>query len=411
MALWRERWYIQKRRAKAFFSGLAYGLCRVFPINPNKVVMWTFEGNGGFGCSPRYIAQELLRRNGAGETRYQIYWLVCDMEKEFPPEIQKVRSTLWSRAYHLSTARFWVANTRTFYGAKKRKGTAYFQTWHGTVSLKPIGKYRGDQLPQMACLASEADSRLMDYALSGSRWCTETWRDGLIYQGEILETGTPRCDVLFTGAEEKRRQLREEYHLPMDSRILLYAPTFRGGSQNTARGVSAEAVSIQFSQVIRALEERFGGTWYVFLRLHPQLAAQMGRMPVGDGDIRLIDVSQRPDMNEIIAASDGMITDYSSAAFESMLIRQPVFLYIDDLREYIADRGKLMFTWEEIPFSVAFDPEGLVRNILAFDQEKYEGDVERFIKKTGIIEDGHASQRVADLLEENGIKWIRQKGN
>ena len=28
-----------------------------------------------------------------------------------------------------------------------------------------------------------------------------------------------------------------------------------------------------------------------------------------------------------------------------MLIRQPVFLYIDDLREYIADRGKLMFTW------------------------------------------------------------------
>lgn len=197
----------------------------------------------------------------------------------------------------------------------------------------------------------------------------------------------------------------------MDSRILLYAPTFRGGSQNTTRGVSAEAVSIQFSQVIRALEERFGGTWYVFLRLHPQLAAQMGRMPVGDGDSRLIDVSQRPDMNEIIAASDGMITDYSSAAFESMLIRQPVFLYIDDLREYIADRGKLMFTWEEIPFSVAFDPEGLVRNILAFDQEKYEGDVERFIKKTGIIEDGHASQRVADLLEENGIKWIRQKGN
>ena len=53
MALWRERWYIQKRRAKAFFSGLAYGLCRVFPINPNKVVMWTFEGNGGFGCSPK----------------------------------------------------------------------------------------------------------------------------------------------------------------------------------------------------------------------------------------------------------------------------------------------------------------------------------------------------------------------
>lgn len=399
MAPWRENAYMAKRKLKAFFSGLAYDLCRVFPIVPNKVVMWTFEGNGGFGCSPRYIAQELLRRNRAGETNYQIYWLVNDLEKEFPPEIRKVRSTLWSRAYHLSTARFWIANTRTFYGTKKRRGTTYVQTWHGTMGLKPMGKYRGGQLPPIARLVSEADSKLMDYALSGNRWCTNMWRDGLIYQGEILETGTPRCDVLFTGVEEKRRQLREEYRLPGESRILLYAPTFRGGSQSTARSVNAEEASIRFEEVIQALEQRFGGTWYVFLRLHPQLAAKMDRMPVRGAGSRLIDVSQRPDMNEIIAASDGMITDYSSAAFESMLIRQPVFLYIDDLQAYTADRGSLMFTWEEIPFSVAFDNRALVEQILAFDQERYERDVERFMEQTGIIEDGCASERAADLLE------------
>ena len=89
--------------------------------------MWTFEGSGGYGCSPRYIAEEILKRNRQGLTDLDIVWLVNDLSKEFPAEIKKVKSSLWTRAYHLSTARFWVANTRTFYGTVKRKGTTYFQ--------------------------------------------------------------------------------------------------------------------------------------------------------------------------------------------------------------------------------------------------------------------------------------------
>lgn len=393
-----EEVYILKRKIKAFFHSILYYMCWVFPVNPNKIVMWTFECGGGYGCSPKYIAEEIIKRNKTGKTNYEIVWLLNDVEKDFPSEIKKIKNTLWNRAYHLSTAGFWVANTRTFYGTKKRKRTTYLQTWHGTVALKPIGKYRGDNFPKIAYIVSEYDSKMIDYALSGSKWCTQMWPNGLIYNGDILETGSPRCDVLFREIEEKHKLLREEYRLPTDAKIMIYAPTFRGGSQSNKRSVNAEESSVDFERVIDALEKRFGGTWYIFLRLHPQLAAQMKKMPVKSENEKLIDVSQRPDMNEIIAASDAFITDYSTAIFESVLTGNPGFVYADDLDEYIADRGQLMFEMDEIPFPVASDNEALVENILLFDERKYKREVQDFIIKLGIIEDGYASERVVDLI-------------
>jgi len=47
-----EKIYIYKRKCKAFLSSLVYYACWIFPIKKNKVVMWTFEGMGGYGCSP-----------------------------------------------------------------------------------------------------------------------------------------------------------------------------------------------------------------------------------------------------------------------------------------------------------------------------------------------------------------------
>ena len=384
---------------KAFLHSLAYYVCHIFPIRKNKIVMWTFEGSGGYGCSPRYIAEEILKRNREGKTNFEIVWLVNDLSKEFPPEIKKVKSTLWSRAYHLSTARFWVANTRTFYGTVKRKGTTYFQTWHGTVALKPIGKCRGKNFSKMAYLVSEADSKLMDYATAGSEWCKNMWPDGLVYDGEIVLTGTARCDVLINGVQEKHLQLRKEYNIPSDAKILLYAPTFRGGSQVTTRSVNTKAVSINFNKIVQAMEKRFGGQWYVFLRLHPQLAAQMKKMPIAETSEKFIDVSQRPDMCEIMASTDAMITDYSSAIFEGFLTGQFGFIYADDIEEYIADRGILMFKLDEIPFSVARNNDELIENILSFDEKSYAEKAAQFIKKVGIIEDGKAAKKVVDMIE------------
>lgn len=119
---------------------------------------------------------------------------------------------------------------------------------------------------------------------------------------------------------------------------------------------------------------------------------------------RLIDVSQRPDMNELIAASDAFLTDYSSAIFEAGLIGIPGFIYADDLEDYIAERGDLFFDMYKLPFPVALDHSRLVENILNFDEVVYKASLEQFMKENGIFEDGKASKRVVKMIE----RWIRE---
>lgn len=265
--------------------------------------------------------------------------------------------------------------------------------------MKPIGIYRGILFPKMAYIVSEYDSKLIDYVLSGSTWCDHMYRKGLIYRGKIIKTGTPRCDVLINQRAEKYSQLRKEYHIPQDAKIMLYAPTFRGGSQNTKRTVNTEETTIDFERLLDALEKRFNGKWYIFLRMHPQLAAKMEKLKTHHVSEHLIDVSQRPDMNEIIAGCDAFLTDYSSAIFEANMIGIPGFIYADDLEEYIADRGKLFFDMYKLPFPVALDNDELMECIEQFNEDVYKKKTDRFMKKVGLFEDGKASKRVVNLIE------------
>lgn len=400
-------YYIYRRKAKAFFTGLLFWICRVFPLRPDRIVMWTLEGKGGYTDSPKYIAEELLKRNRERKKSYEIVWLTNVSGQAFPDAIKVVKDSLWNRAYYLSTAVFWVGNTRTGYGTRKRTGTTYLQTWHSIAGIKPIGEQRGNRLPEMARIVSRADSLLIDYVLAGNEWSCRTYRSGLLYDGPILRTGTPRCDILFWGKEEIRKQCREKYGLAADTCIVLYAPTFRGGSQSGRRSVSAEVGTMDFGRLIHALEAKFGGSWHVLLRLHPQVADQAEAIMQGEQNDRVVNVSRYPDMNELLAASDMLITDYSSSIFESMLMKQPGFLYAEDIREYVQDRGELMFCLEDMPFPVAYDMDGLERRIADFDRGSYKKMLERFMDRLGVFEDGQASGRVVDFMEERMLHTAR----
>lgn len=104
-------------------------------------------------------------------------------------------------------------------------------------------------------------------------------------------------------------------------------------------------------------------------------------------------------MNEIMAASDAIITDYSTAIFEGYLTGQPGFIYADDIDEYVADRGALMFGLDGIPFSVARNNDELIEHVVGFDAKMYEKRREAFRGNIGSIEDGMTSSRVVCCMK------------
>lgn len=404
----KEQSYIRKRIWKARFQSIPFYLCRVFPIRKKKIVFCCIEGTTGYSCNPKYIAKELIRRKEG----YELIWLVNDMSKKFPEEIRAVHNTLWKRAYHLTTAHFWIDNSRKQLEARKRKGQIYIQTWHAKLGFKPTCLDRGASFSKIAYLVSKHDSDMIDYVLSNSRWYDDTLPTGMLYKGTVIRTGSPRCDVLVNERAQKRKWVRKFFGLPTDARIFMYAPTFRGGSQETSRSIEVNQGFPDYEKIIETLEKRFGGKWYLFLRLHPQLVARNPEQNMGDWKAgesgsgalegRVVDVSRVDDMYEVLAGCDGFMTDYSSAAFDAAVMRIPVFLYAEDYGEYEKERGELLWNLRELPFPLALNEKELKMRIRWFDEDEYLRKLERLFQDTEMVENGDGAAKVADMIRD----WI-----
>lgn len=395
-----DTFYVFRRRLKAALQSIPFYLWRIKPIQKNKIVFTTIEGTTGFTCNPKYIALELLRRNSRAEKtgdKYELVWLVNDPSKPFPPGIRVMKNTLWNRARELTTAAVWIDNSRKQLEVRKRAGQFYLQTWHAKLGFKPTCLDRGASFSRIAYLVSKHDSDMIDLVLSNSDWYDRTLPTGMIYTGRVLRSGSPRCDILLRGRARQRRRIREQYRLATDTRIFMYCPTFRGGSQATNRTVEKGDHAPDYDRLLAALQSRFGGDWVIFLRLHPQLTVR--HIAEHAENPHLIDVSAVDDMYELLAACDAFLTDYSSAAFDAAVMNIPVFLYCDDYADYEGERGKLLWDLRRLPFPLAEDDEEFAKQIASFDKTAYLEALGQLFRECGVEESGSASRIVADAID------------
>ena len=410
-----EKTYIAYRKLKAFCNSLAFYICRAFPINKNLISVCTFEGKGGFGCNPKYIVQELHKRN----PELKFVWFVNDMSKEFPDYIKKVPNTLWSRAYWLSCSKVWIDNYRKPYGTVKQKSQYYLNVNHYTIGIKCTGLMRGSGFSKMAYLVSKNDSDMVDDFVIDSDWCEVISPKALVYDGTYLKTGAPRCDILFGDRSYAKAAIREKHNLPSDAKIVMFAPTFREGAKDGKRRVFSAEWTIDFERLLSAFENKFGGKWYICTRVHPQLAASFSENPIKGLEDRVFDESHADDMYEILAGMDAYITDYSSACFEAGFAKIPVFLYADDVKKYTHDRGSLMWNLAtdernnignnkditpmfdvKLPFTLAYNNEQLFDDIRSFDIAEYDQKLDEFYAELGLVFDGKASAKLAEVIAQ-----------
>ncbi len=389
-----EAEYIEERRRHAESLSHLFLKMQKYPLEPQKIAVAAFEGEGRYGCNPRYIVEELHRRN----PDLYFVWLMNDTDHEFPDWIEKVEDTPENTAYHLSTATVWIDNYRKPWGTMKRPGQLYIQTWHGTLGIKAVGNFRGDRLPKIARIVSEADSKLIDYVIVNSAHRIKLIPDLLFYDGSVLRLGTPRNDIVVSQREKFHHIIHERYNIDPEKQIILFAPTFRGGNQQTKKQVTKDYPKLNFKRLTTELSASMGGKWQVMLRLHPQVSAKMQVMTEVQSGI--VDASQADDISELIAGADALLTDYSSCAFDAAYAYMPVFLYADDVAEYVANRGKFMWQHGELPFSTSQTEYQLWEAIHSFDEKAYKESLQAFFNRIDLLEDGHASARVANLILE-----------
>ncbi len=365
-------------------------LCNSLRVKAGKIVFHSYTRN--FADNPRSIAEELLRR-GRG---YDYVWVATSTHTPLKLP-QGIRSAVghYAMRYELSTAQVIVSDARlTKYwseGFCKKPGQLYIQTWHGSCGIK---KMEGDmhQGKEGYLRRARADSQNIDYLLSNNRWLTQAYRSSFFYSGEILETGSPRNDILLRGMEGRAAEARAILGVPLQYKLLLYAPTFRDGKEATAPPLP------DWEYLRRALNAKWGGEWIILVRAHPNVFNKRGGGIEKEESEKQIDVSCYADMADLLATADVFISDYSGCMFDWLHTGRPGFIYAPDRREYEESRG-LYYPLSETPFAIAETNEELAKVIRDFDEAAYRARVESFLKGKGCTDDGHASERVADLIE------------
>lgn len=357
-------------------------------IDPRKIVFYNQNTYSGHG---KYITEQLLRiRNDL-----KIIWIVSDPRIEVPEEVQLLDVRNRKRfIYEMETAKIWVSDySMRFSDIVKRSGQIFIHVKHwSSITLKTFGL----ELSRFQKRQGEIDgisnsSRMIDYFIVGSKFDESTCRRGFEFSGDVFMAGSPRSDILFS-PQKAIQKVYARYSVDEKMSVCLYAPTFRVEGPDFR---NESRIDLDFGNVIKALEARFGGKWYIFLRLHPNVVTQSGEIEKPEG---VIDVSDHADSQELVAASDVLITDYSSIMFEPAFVKKPVFLLATDREEYIGGERELLIDYDTLPFPIAESNEELVRKIQEFNQQEYEANVTEFLDRYGVHEDGHASERAAEFI-------------
>lgn len=364
-------------------------------VHKKRILCWSYFYSK-YSCNPRYITEYLLAEH-PGE--YEIYWCFYkDVNiKDLPPEVKVVRWRTWKYLMILNSAEFLFSNARVnLWGSSfiKGKGQKYIMTWHAGMGLKKVEKDAESQLPKSYLRSAKYDSSICDLMLSGSRYMTDTIRRAFWYNGDILEYGIPRNDILFKDNTKLRKNIYNDYGLPNDARILLYAPTFRSD-------FNLKYYKLDWHDVLDKLEAKYGVPYYVFIRLHPNFCSSRINIPNLCFNEKMIDFTSYHDMQELLSVADILVTDYSSSMFDFSLLEKPCFLYAMDYDTY--DRGTC-FQLSELPFPFATNNKDFLEIIDNFDESEYKRRLSQFNETTvGNYENGKACENIYNWMKENEL--------
>ena len=342
---------------------------------------------GRYSDSPRALHTWLRARLDADHV-----WLMDPAHRSgFPTDVQTVAYGSPESVAALETADVVIGNTHIEVEWEKRPDATYLQVWHGTP-LKTVHRdVRWAPPGRLDWL--ELDIARWDYLLSPSPASTPRLRSAFRWGGRVLELGYPRNDVLQRpGVDEVRARTRAALGLADDETVVLYAPTFRD------RMFTERSVPLTLALDLPRLVADLGPGVRVLTRVHYFMTDRLAPSDVPG----VLDVSWHPDMAELYAAADVLVTDYSSSMFDFAVTGKPLIFYTYDLETYRdVDRG-FYFELEPVaPGPVVRDQDDLTAALkdLPGVRRAYAERYRTFQRTYCALDDGHATRRVGRFVK------------
>ncbi len=356
----------------------------IFPVKRNKIVFISFNGKQ-MSCNPYYIMKSIKKLY---PQTYEIIWVKsASINHNFNGE-KTIKEGTIKYIFNILTAGCIITNNTLPSYLSFSKKQLVINTWHGGGLFKQtFGMCSTEELSYYSVINNLHNKDTKLYVVSSKLWLDNIVKCRFNYHGDVLLCGMPRNDVFYKDRKEYVRKIKEQFGIPDNNQIVLYAPTFRGKPSTAQEGI-LESSPIDISQVLSVLQEKFGRNFSFIFRGHHLISKDLNDS---------INASDYPDMQELLAAADVFISDYSSCLWDFSLTKRPAFIFAPDFDEYKQSPG-FESDYRHWPFDVARSNHELFELIKAFDSEKYKDRVCLYHKEYGSYESGFASEKVAEYI-------------
>lgn len=362
---------------------LAFNLsARLSRIKRDRVVLLS-PHNADFNDSLGEMEQELNSRGG-----YKIFKISCRAIKNADLSLNSFAAIIrfFTRdAYRLATAKYVFLNDNFMPMANLnfKKDAVITQLWHAEGAFKKFGLSL--KLPDEIRQRVEKGNRRLTYVVCTSKELVPIYAEAFgVSEDKVLPLGSPRVDSLLRddGTEKLKREFEDKYPTFKGKKTVLYAPTFRDDALADSR--------LLYSFDFKKFDAVLGDEYRLAVRLHPQFhnAATLPN--------NAVDVTNYPNVGELVKIADLLITDYSSICMDFALLGKPTVFYAFDLTEYGSTREFYFDYYSYVPGTVAESFDGLLQTIRDgnFGTEK----ISEFVKYNFDVVSANSAKAVADKI-------------
>lgn len=312
----------------------------------------------GLGRSVRGSMQYLLNELNTND-EFKDYTIYVRTQKDLTEDTVRgyIEKNGWTRTRtlpkgltkKLETCKYLITESYLPYGWIKKQGQVMIDLWHGTP-LKRLGLLKnGDKCHRISI--HHKNFLCADYLLYPNDFTREimwdSYRITSLISAKGLMMGYPRTSGILKVSEEEKADLRKQL-APGGGSIFIYMPTFRGN-------LSDEEAVKRESEFLDYLDKNLKDDQFLYVNLHHHIKE-------GIDYSKYKHIQAFPpliDSYKMLAATDTLISDYSSVFFDFLVTRKQIILFIEDIESYLSMQG-LNIDIEELPFDLARSKEQVV---------------------------------------------------
>lgn len=393
---------------------LMYPVVVLMPRDKKKILFGAWGGEQ-FSDNPKYFLKYILSLNQG----FKCYWFGNESIRDKVEAFEGVTFVLKGSTkakWHLLTAKWLVCNlgiavdvTNDFptYGRIKQ-----LSFWHGTAFKGVCRRNYHAELSRNPLKRFEQYFLSLDFSIAVPRYSWTSFSNEEMrflmpyevpwqFKPEMsIANGTARIDYLITNKDNIKEISRVKSNianilgLPVEKKWYLYMPTYRKGASVNFSFLSSEHIN----QINNVLEKDDA---ILIEKQHPQVLIKNNLKGGWNGHIYMLPSEKGIidiDTQELLLASELLITDYSSCCCDFMTMNRPVIHYVYDVTEYKSAERNELHDLNEYAFGIVAKTEKEL--IMALQYGKQELLKHKAPKAEELIngEKGHACETFA--------KWV-----